>query len=224
MISPHELPEQILPDGPWKALFANAMVLIQEIQAVGGGDGPFWTLGGGTVLMFRYDHRASKDIDIFVPDPHYLGYVTPRLSDTAAAMTANYVEDASSYVKLEFAEGEIDFVASPNLMGDAWEWWNICGHAVRVERPAEIIAKKMYHRGQRATARDLFDLCTVIERDPEGLSAAAPFLLRYRTQFIERINSRSTVLEATFEEIDMRGYRPTLQHCISTATAFLRSL
>jgi len=34
MISAHELPEQILPDGPWKALFANAMVLIQEIQAV----------------------------------------------------------------------------------------------------------------------------------------------------------------------------------------------
>ncbi len=224
MISPHELPEQILPDGPWKALFANAMVLIQEIQAVGGGDGPFWTFGGGTVLMFRYDHRASKDIDIFVPDPQYLGYVTPRLSDTAAAMTANYVEDASSYVKLEFAEGEIDFVASPNLMGDAWEWWNICGHAVRVERPAEIIAKKMFHRGKQATARDLFDLCAVVERDAECLRNAAPFLVRYRTEFIERVSARSRVLEASFDEIDMRSYKPTLDHCIRTATAFLRSV
>lgn len=224
MIPPHDLPEKTLPEGPWKSLFGKAMVLMQELEAAGGNDGPFWTFGGGTVLMFRYDHRASKDIDIFVPDPQYLGYVTPRLSDTAAAMTTDYVEDASSYVKLEFAEGEIDFFASPNLMGDAWEWWNIAGSAVRVERPAEIIAKKMYHRGQQATARDLFDLCTVIERDGERLRAAAPFLLRYRAEFIERICLRSTVLEASFEGIDMRGYRPTLEHCINTATAFLRSL
>ena len=28
---------------------------------------PFWTFGGGTVLMLRYRHRFSKDVDIFVP-------------------------------------------------------------------------------------------------------------------------------------------------------------
>jgi hypothetical protein len=38
--------------------------------------------------MFRYQHRLSKDIDIFVPDPQYLGFVTPRLSDVAAAVTS----------------------------------------------------------------------------------------------------------------------------------------
>jgi hypothetical protein len=37
--------------------------------------------------MFRCGHRLSKDIDIFVPDPQYLGFVTPRLSDTAASLT-----------------------------------------------------------------------------------------------------------------------------------------
>ena len=31
-----------------------------------------WTFGGGTVLMRRYRHRLSKDIDIFLPDPRYL--------------------------------------------------------------------------------------------------------------------------------------------------------
>jgi len=39
-----------------------------------------WTFGGGTVLMLRLAHRQSKDIDLFVPDPQYLGYVNPRLS------------------------------------------------------------------------------------------------------------------------------------------------
>lgn len=32
------------------------------------------------------------------------------------------------------------------------------GRTVKVEKAAEIIAKKMYHRGDRVTARDLFDL------------------------------------------------------------------
>lgn len=29
---------------------------------------PFWTFGGGTVLMLHHRHRVSKDIDVFVPD------------------------------------------------------------------------------------------------------------------------------------------------------------
>jgi hypothetical protein len=78
---------------------------------------------GGTVLMFRYHHRKSKDIDIFVPDPQYLGYVTPRLSDLAMEIASDYVE-AAGYVKLIRTEGEIDFVASPNLTRQPFEWWN----------------------------------------------------------------------------------------------------
>ena len=105
--------------------------------------------------MFRYQHRLSKDIDIFVSDLQYLGFVTPRLSDVAAAVSADYVEDQSSYVKLIRPEGEIDFVASPNLTDTPFEIWNIYGQQIRVETAAEIVAKKLWHRGDRATARDL---------------------------------------------------------------------
>lgn len=73
-------------------LFPRALALIDEISRYGGIKDPFWTLGGGTVLMFRYHHRLSKDIDIFVPDPQYLGFVTPRLSDTAADLTQRFAE------------------------------------------------------------------------------------------------------------------------------------
>lgn len=62
-----------LPGGPWEKLFPRALALIDEISRYGGIADPFWTLGGGTVLMFRYRHRPSKDIDIFVSDPQYLG-------------------------------------------------------------------------------------------------------------------------------------------------------
>ena len=58
-----------LPEGVWRGLLQHAYTLIDEI-AVHGIQDPFWTFGGGTVLMLRYRHRMSKDIDIFVPDPH----------------------------------------------------------------------------------------------------------------------------------------------------------
>jgi hypothetical protein len=60
----------------------------------------------------------------------------------------------------------------------------IQGRAVRVETAAEVVAKKMFHRGDRATARDRFDLAMVIERDPEALAAAVPFLMRHRDRFL----------------------------------------
>ncbi|WP_244106535.1 nucleotidyl transferase AbiEii/AbiGii toxin family protein [Burkholderia anthina] len=57
-----------LPEGPWQGLFRHALTLIDEIRKHGTAR-PFWTFGGGTVLMLRHGHRVSKDIDIFVPDP-----------------------------------------------------------------------------------------------------------------------------------------------------------
>lgn len=44
--------------------------------------------------MLRIAHRQSKDIDLFVPDPQYLGFVNPRLSDVAESITADYEEAA----------------------------------------------------------------------------------------------------------------------------------
>ena len=64
--------------------------------------------------MRRHHHRFSKDIDIFVPDPQVLPYLSPRLNDAAESLTTDYVEQAG-FLKLVFPEGEIDFVASETL-------------------------------------------------------------------------------------------------------------
>lgn len=93
-----------LPAGIWQDLLRHAYVLIDEIARHGISD-PVWTLGGGTVLMLRHQHRLSKDIDIFVPDPQYRGYVSPRLSDVAESVTQDYVE-GPGYIKLLRPEGE----------------------------------------------------------------------------------------------------------------------
>ena len=174
--------------------------------------------------MFRHRHRLSKDIDIFVPDPQYLGFVSPRLSDVAAEMTADYTEQANAFVKLQFEEGEVDFVAAPNLLDDAWDVWDIHGHQVRVEKAAEIIAKKMYHRGDRVSARDLFDLALVIEREPGSLSTAAPFLLRHRETFLKQIRNPHPSLSAAFNAIATLEYKPSWEHCVKVAGDFLDAL
>ena len=211
-----------LQAGPWQGLLRHAFRLIDEIAARGVDD-PFWTFGGGTVLMLRYQHRRSKDIDIFVPDPQYLGYVTPRLSEVAEAISADYVEGAG-FVKLIRADGEIDFVASPNLTAAPFETWSLQRRAVRVETAAEIIAKKLWHRGDKVTARDLFDLSLVIEREPDSLRSAARFLVRHRAAFIEQHTNRAAVLRAQFDAIDALKYRPTFADAADRAARFLQSL
>ena len=43
----------------------------------------------------------------------------------------------------------------------------------------EIIAKKLRHRGDKQTARDLFDFALVAEKEPNELAAAARFVVRH---------------------------------------------
>lgn len=167
--------------------------------------------------------RRSKDIDIFVPDPQYLGHVTPRLSDLAESIAPNYVEGAG-YVKLLRPEGEIDFVASPNLSDTPYEQWRLLRRAVRAETAAEIIAKKLWHRGDTPSARDLFDLSLVIEREPEALRQAHRFITRHRRAFVDQLHTRSDVLRAQFEAIDTLQYHPTFDEAAARATGFLQGL
>jgi len=190
---------------------------------VHGVNDPFWTFGGGTVLMLRYQHRRSRDIDIFVPDPQYLGYVCPRLSAVAEAISADYVEGAG-YVKLIRPEGEIDFVASSNLTAMPFETWSLQRRPVRVETAAEIIAKKLWHRGDKVSARDLFDLSLVIEREPQSLRAAAKFLVRHRDTFLRQLAMRGSILEAQFDAIDVLKYRPTFDQAALRSATFLERL
>jgi hypothetical protein len=124
-----------------------------------------------------------------------------------------------SFVKLQVDEGEIDFVAAANLTDAAWERWEIQGRPVRVETAGEVIAKKMVHRGDRATASDLFDLAMVVEREPDALADAAPFLIRHRDRFLEQIGRPGPGFEATFEAIAATGYRPSLAHWVEVASA-----
>ncbi len=199
-----------------------ALRLIGDVQEKSGKDLQ-WSFGGGTVLMLRFRHRRSKDVDIFVPDAQYLGFFTPRLNSVAQAISEDYVETAE-HVKLIRPEGEIDFVSAPELTTNPVEIWRIERRAIRVETAVEIVAKKLWYRGDMANARDLFDLALVIEKEPEKLAKAKAFLLRHRKSFLKQLCDRESIIKAQFSQIDVMDYSPTFEFCTETATRFLEDL
>jgi Nucleotidyl transferase AbiEii toxin, Type IV TA system len=97
------------------------------------------------------------------------------------------------------------------LTATPFDVWQIKRRWVRVETAAEIIAKKLWHRGDIASARDLFDLALVIEREPDSLRVASKYLIRHREAFISQLSGRAALLQAQFEAIDTLKYRPTFK-------------
>lgn len=218
--APLAKPVDLTTAGPWSTLFASALVLTDHLATVI--ESPVWTLGGGTVLMLRFRHRSSRDIDLFVPDPQYLGYVTPRLSDAAESITTEYVESAE-YVKLLLPTGEIDVVVGEPLTEQPWEIAEYRGRRIYVETNAEIIAKKLYHRGNRATARDLFDLCTVADLDPAAIAVAAPFFARHGDTFVAQIKANADYLEEQFASIQRLDYHRPFEECVMLAEMLIEA-
>lgn len=148
----------------WEPLFDKAMRAIDALP-------PHlprleWTMGGGTVLMFKYHHRLSRDVDIFITDTQYLTALSPRLNDKVEDLTTHYRED-SQHVKLIFdGLGEVDFVAAPRLVANSTQAASIRGRNILLDKPEEIIAKKCFYRADGFTARDVFDMAVVLAKDP----------------------------------------------------------
>jgi hypothetical protein len=69
----------------WKEILASAVEIFEDLEAKGFGMPD--AVIGGTVLMFRFEHRLSKYIDFFMHDAQWLSVLTPRLNDTTDAMT-----------------------------------------------------------------------------------------------------------------------------------------
>lgn len=197
----------------WETLFQRALELIDSVSYAGITIQD-WSFGGGTVLMRRYHHRFSKDIDIFVPDPQYLGYLNPKLNTKAESLTTKYVEQANS-LKLIFPEGEIDFVASAPLTEDPAIKEELFGRPVHVETSTEIIAKKVWHRGIEFAARDIFDFAMVTEKEPKALWKIEPVLRDRRDAVLHRITSQDVFLREAFAQLEVLNYQRTFDECIA---------
>jgi hypothetical protein len=148
----------VLDRESWRALLRPALRVVDSLVHNGYGRLDF-RLGGGTVLMFRFDHRISKDIDIFT-------------YDQAAAETVNYEEHANM-VKLLLTTGDVDFiVAAPVIAAAPCEMIEFEGRTIACDATAEILAKKLLYRADSFKARDVFDMSASLSLDPASAMAA----------------------------------------------------
>ncbi len=134
-------------DGSWRKLEQMALAMVTDAQQhAGAAFAP--RLGGGTRLMLALEHRISHDIDLFIRDPQWIGYLTPRLNSRFETGLQSYDENAVS-LKLKYAEGEIDFTVGMSLLDLPAEQSGDSGFAL--EPVAEVLAKKLFYRGWALT-------------------------------------------------------------------------
>ncbi len=168
----------------WLEILAKAFALFDDLKSKGMGEPPF-SLGGGTVLMLRYKHRLSKDIDFFGHDVQWLPYLNPRLNSVAESFALDYAEQANS-IKIIMPMGDIDFVIAQDVATPVHRTTMLIGdRSVLVDPTSEILAKKMFFRAVFFKARDVYDLSASIDLDPAAARLAchaarskAPALLR----------------------------------------------
>ena len=139
-----------------------AMAIIDQANAQGIGMNS-WSFGGGTALMLQINHRESHDIDLFIEDAQYLPYLNPETQDYDLALApSDYETDGTRALKIVFeGVGEIDFICCDPVTETPFTKAEIRGRNVRLETPAEILAKKVVFRGSQLQPRDMFDIAAV---------------------------------------------------------------
>jgi hypothetical protein len=207
----------------WLKLFELAMEMIDWAEARKRGK-IAWTIGGGTMLHQMFAHRHSRDIDIFLGDPQVLLYLTPRTNDAAEriAETGSY-QESSNFIKFVTPHGEIDFIVAPHLLKRYATARTVGTRLALVETPAEIVAKKLLYRAADFTARDIFDLAFLIERDALGdlIAEKATYLPQLRI-VVQRIAAHQAPLRRAFERIATDRYAPDFDHCVAVIQHFVR--
>jgi hypothetical protein len=187
-------PNRKVDGNTWRKLINPALRVIDSLRKAGYGDLDF-RMGGGTVLMFRFNHRISKDIDIFTYDAQALTYLSPRLNEVAEHESLGYEEQANA-VKLLLPDGDVDFIVAAPVIPDApTETMGIGGRDVVLEATSEILAKKLLYRADGFKGRDVFDMSTALAMDRASAIAALRATKRTRPALLRRLADMAAVPE-----------------------------
>ena len=209
------------PATAWRTLLELALPALDEVGA-----DVRWTLGGGTGLALKLDHRISYDIDIFLENASHLRALSPN-RNTAARAISNRWQEPGHYLRLEREEGVVDFIIAAQQT-DLTPWtYTFKGRDVPIEEPAEILAKKLKYRGSRIISRDIFDILAVHRFDPaivreavatapDGARRAVDRIRRiekrYRETIIDEVNPTATGAELL--EVDPTEAADVLEGCM----------
>ncbi len=141
-------------------------------------------------MMLQIGHRESHDVDIFLPDPQYLGLLNPDKNDFKfEVLPTEYNGDGAGFLKLAFENiGEIDFIVGHAMTDQPTLRQTIEGTEVLLETIPEIITKKIYYRGASIKPRDIFDIAAGAEKHQDAIIGA---LKAYRPEVTKALETLS---------------------------------
>jgi Nucleotidyl transferase AbiEii toxin, Type IV TA system len=211
----------------WRQLLSRTVVGLEQLEQQGQAV-PDWILGGGSALMLHSDHRLSRDIDAFIDDPQYLGIMSPDVTDVWDCRTWY---KAAHYLKLKYAEGEIDFIVSGPLSDLATTFYEVDlmdlpakrKVTIEIEHPAEITHKKMHYRPTMLKSRDIFDIAVADSIDHEALVGNLNVISDKKSELLKRLGSiNPQYLQAELAELDIQeGWDDQKKNCLETVRSLV---
>jgi hypothetical protein len=210
----------------WAQLFRIACAMIRQVnteQEVI----DHWTFGGGTAMMLQIGHRKSHDVDIFLPDPQLLPFLDPEKRDFDFEIKpSDYGSDGTGFLKLSFEFGEIDFIIAQSLTSSPTAAATVEGEAVLLDTIPEVIAKKIYHRGNSIMPRDIFDIAAGSRKHAESIIkelASYPDKVASTLAAIDKL--KPDFVNASIEQLLIAdAYRPIAKTALEKTKEILKAV
>ncbi|WP_348770422.1 nucleotidyl transferase AbiEii/AbiGii toxin family protein [Azospirillum sp. TSH20] len=112
----------------------------------------------------------------------------PRLGGERLWDSQDY-DEAAHYLKIRYAEGEIDFILSDRLTTVPILDYHFRGWTVPMEHAVEIAIKKLYHRAEGLKPRDIFDVAAIMTRHADLLKAHIHRLHEVKGKLVRRLQT-----------------------------------
>lgn len=159
-----------------------------------------YSIGGGTILAARWGHRDSTDVDLLTPDPQGVVPTTASTERGLAEMLNGELALQANrrHIRVKTDKGPIDVTVDEPTPAGQEQLAIINGREEMVLSNCQILRGKL-DRTDASPARDVYDIVTAAERDPESLGEALSGLTPTEVEGVSRLwtmTNRKLTLEA----------------------------
>ena len=213
-------PETLRTKGQAREILARMRPAFREHVKPHTRNGEGERLGGGSILNARWDHRLSRDIDVYVNLETTEDGRT--VLDRAAAACGGYRIEHMTFRRIEFErnkDNHVDVSFAKPTPAEGEQGAVVDGEPALVLSTAQIMSGKLQGRGMTAPGRDLLDIAACREADREALEIAVNGLPDENIRAILKVYQE---LEAAYakETAGLEGVPDGLKPVLENPTAY----
>ena len=213
-------PETLRTKGQAREILARMRPAFREHVKPHTRNGEGERLGGGSILNARWNHRLSRDIDVYVNLETTEDGRT--VLDRAAAACGGYRIEHRTFRRIEFErnkDNHVDVSFGKPTPAEGEQAAVVDGEPALVLSTAQIMSGKLQGRGMTAPGRDLLDIAACREADREALEIAVNGLPDENIRAILKVYQE---LEAAYakETAGLEGVPDGLKPILENPTAY----